>query len=59
MISQTDFDKLEELRTNTMNELAQLTFTNVSAVELQIAFDDFYNKILHKINDPVPPATNP
>ncbi len=59
MISQTDFDKLEELRTNTMNELAQLKFTNVDAVELQIAFDDFYNKLLHKVTDAVPPIVNP
>ncbi len=57
MISQPDYDKLEELRTYNMNELRQLNFTSISAVELQIAFDDFYNQLLHKVNNAAPTTT--
>lgn len=62
MISQSDIDKLEALRTTVMSEAQQSGIIAISPARLQVLFADFFNVLLHDLDavpTPTPTPTSP
>jgi hypothetical protein len=50
MITQTDLNTLEELRTNVISEAQATNFAAIPSTQLQILFADFFSKLLHDLD---------